>query len=138
MVELQTAIWTLRQKGELYKACIRSVLVYGAECWAMRAQDLRRLISTERRMLRFMCGVSLSNRVGSSEVRQRLGVESIEDWIRCQRLRWFGHVKRRDSEEEIRKVLEFKPEGISKRGRPLKRWMNVIKEQVSWRWDSSC
>ncbi|XP_046858677.1 uncharacterized protein LOC124452133 [Xenia sp. Carnegie-2017] len=32
---------SLKQKGELYKACVRSVLGYGAECWAPKAKDLR-------------------------------------------------------------------------------------------------
>ncbi|XP_046841875.1 uncharacterized protein LOC124435990 [Xenia sp. Carnegie-2017] len=45
---------SLKQKGVLYKACIRSVLGYGAECWAPKAEDLRRLASTERRMFRMI------------------------------------------------------------------------------------
>ena len=28
---------SLRMKGVVYKACVRSVLMYGAETWAMKA-----------------------------------------------------------------------------------------------------
>ena len=39
-------------KGVVYKACVRSVLMYGAETWAMKAGVFQSLQSTERKMLR--------------------------------------------------------------------------------------
>ena len=41
----------LRMKGVVYKACVLSVLTYGAETWAMKAGVFQRLRATERRML---------------------------------------------------------------------------------------
>ena len=32
-----------RIKGRIYSACVQSVLIYGAETWAMKADDLRSL-----------------------------------------------------------------------------------------------
>ena len=96
---------SLKHKGELYKACVRSVLVYGAECWALKAEDMRKLESTKRRMLIMMCGVTLMDRVRSEDIRERVGVECIESWVRRQRLRWFGHVERREEGVEIRKIV---------------------------------
>ena len=95
----------LKHKRELYKACLRSVLVYGAECWALKAEDMRKLESTEKRMLRMMCGVTLMDRLRSEDIRERVGVECIESWVRQQRLRWFGHVERREERVEIRKIM---------------------------------
>ena len=105
---------SLIQKGNLYKACVRTVLGYGAECWALKAEEVRRLVSTERRMLRMMCGVSLKDKVRSSEIGERIGVECIETWMRRQRLRWFGHVKRREEDVEIRKLMELKFVGVGR------------------------
>ena len=34
---------SLRMKGALYKACVRSVLMYGAETWAMKVGVFQRL-----------------------------------------------------------------------------------------------
>ena len=39
--------------------------------------------------------------------------------LRQKRLRWFGHIVRRDEEVEIKKVFELKI-GHRKRGRPVK------------------
>ena len=36
-----------RIKGRIYSACVQSVLIYGTETWAMKADDLRSLERTE-------------------------------------------------------------------------------------------
>ena len=51
-----------RIKGRIYSACVQSVLIYGTETWAMKADDLRSLERTECMMVRWMCGVSLKDR----------------------------------------------------------------------------
>ena len=40
--------------------------------------------------------------------------------MKQKRLRWFGHIVKRDEEVEIKKVLELKIEGRRKTGRPVK------------------
>ena len=45
-----------RIKGRIYSACVQSVLIYGTETWAMKADDLRSLERTERMMVRWMMG----------------------------------------------------------------------------------
>ena len=40
-----------------------------------------------------------------------VGVDNLEEHLRQKRLRWFGHIVRRDEEVEIKKVLELKIEG---------------------------
>ena len=49
-------------KGKIFRACVQSVLIYGTETWAMKAEDLRSLERTESMMVRWMCGVSLKDR----------------------------------------------------------------------------
>jgi len=46
----------LKMKGIMYKKYVRNVLSYGAECWAMKVEDVRRMKSTEMRMLCMICG----------------------------------------------------------------------------------
>ena len=59
-----------RIKGRIYSACVQSVLIYGTETWAMKADDLRSLEKTEHMMVRWMCGVSLKDRKRSEDLCQ--------------------------------------------------------------------
>ena len=111
---------SLRMKGVMYKACVHSMLTYGAESWAMKAAVFQRLQTTERRMLRMICGVTLKDMFESSVIASRVGVNDLEEHLRQKRLRWFGHIARREEEVEIKKMFELKMEGRRKRGRPVK------------------
>ena len=48
-------------------------------------------------------------------------------------MRWFGHIVSKHEEVEIKKVLELKIEGRRKRGRPVKRWIDVVEEDMKKR-----
>ena len=110
----------MRMKSVVYKACVRSMLTYGAETWAMKAGVFQRLRATERRMLRMICGVTLKDMVENTVIASRVGVNDLEEHLRQKRLRWFGHTVRRDEKVEIKKVFELKIEGQKKRDRPVK------------------
>ena len=45
-------------------------------------------------------------------------------------MRWFGNIARRDEEVEIKKVFELKIEGRRKKGRPVKRWIDVVEANM--------
>ena len=42
---------SLRMKGKIYKTCVRTVMVYGSETWAVRVEDMYRLERAERVMV---------------------------------------------------------------------------------------
>ncbi len=48
-------------------------------------------------------------------------------------LRWFGHIERMGYEEFVKKVYLGSIEGTNRRGRPLGRWEDRVKEYVSER-----
>ncbi|XP_048488766.1 uncharacterized protein LOC125491268 [Plutella xylostella] len=53
----------IKIKGKIYKSVIRPVMLYGAECWATKVCDEKRMHVTEMRMLRWMCGVTRKDRI---------------------------------------------------------------------------
>ena len=70
----------LRQKKggyTLYRSCVQSVMVYAGETWAVRAEEGQRMERNENVMLRWMCGVTLRDKVPTVEPRGRLGIEGV-------------------------------------------------------------
>jgi len=50
--------------------------------------------------------------------------------MRRRLLQWYGHVHRRDREEDIIMVAEMKIQRNKKRGRLKKRLMNTVKDDI--------
>ena len=121
---------SLKLKGKIYKACVRSVMVYGSETWPMKVEDMQRLERAERMMVRWMCGVSLKDKVSSEELLSRLGVESVYDIVRRGRLRWFGHVERKPNEDWVKRCQSLEVAGKAGRGRGRKTWLECVKHDM--------
>jgi hypothetical protein len=80
-------------------------------------------------MIRWMCGVSLIDKKTSSELRDRVGVETIGEVCR-RRLRWFEHVKRKGDNDLVRKCTEFVVDGKRPMGRPRRTWWDVVRDDM--------
>ena len=65
----------------VYKACFRSVLMYGAETWVMKVGVFSKLRATERRMLTMMCKVALNDKVESTVTALRVGMDNLEELL---------------------------------------------------------
>ena len=59
-----------------------------------------------------MCGVSLKDRKRSDELLSRLGIECVEKKIQRGRLRWFGHVERKNEEDWVKKCTKLNVDGM--------------------------
>jgi len=59
-----------------------------------------------------------------------LELAPVTSFIKGQRIQWLGHIMRRGEDETVRVVLEWKPQGKSPRGRPRKRWIDVVEEDL--------
>ncbi|VFQ63202.1 unnamed protein product [Cuscuta campestris] len=92
-----------RMKGKFYRSVVRPAMLYGAECWAVKKTHVRRLHAAEMRMLRWMCGKTRLDRISNEVIRRQVGMAPVEDKLREARLRWFGHVRRRDVDAPVRR-----------------------------------
>ena len=61
----------------------------------------------EMRMVRWMCGVKLKDRVSNEELRERLGIVDITSLLQQNRLRWYGHVLQKDNNDWVKKCMEY-------------------------------
>ena len=95
--------------------------------WKFYAIVVVALQRAEMRMVRWMCGVKLKDRLPSKELRERLGVDDIALILQQNRLRWYGHVLRKDDDDWVNKCMEYEVEGLRPRGRPKRTWREVVR-----------
>jgi hypothetical protein len=75
----------VKNRSGVYVACIRSVMLYGAESWPLTARLENILRCCYRRMLSYMAGVRWEDSVSSGEMARRCGVEELEVELRRRR-----------------------------------------------------
>ena len=105
-------------KGKFYRAAIRPALLCGTECWPVKKIFEHKMKVKEMRMIRWMCGDTLMDRIRNQEFRYKLGVASISRKMHENRLRLFGHVQRKTFDTPVRRVESIIVEGKRSRGRP--------------------
>lgn len=119
----------LKNRALAYKIYIRSTLTYGSETWALTEKDKDALNRTELRMLRWMMGDSNHDK-SEKYIREATNVESIIEVISQHRLKWFGHISRMQDHNWIKKCLSLNVDGKRGRGRPAKRWIDLINKDM--------
>nr|KYP34423.1 Retrovirus-related Pol polyprotein LINE-1 [Cajanus cajan] len=111
----------LKLKGKFYRTAVRPAILYGTECWAAKGKHENKLHVAEMRMLRWMCGHTIKDRIRNECIRESVGVALIVEKLVESRLRWFGHVWRRPADAPVRRVDEMEATvGARRRGRPRK------------------
>ena len=121
---------SLKAKGILYTACVRSVMMYGSETWALKEEDIRRTSSTDMQMVRWMCQVTLRKKKLSELLRDRLGITKVLDMLLQKRLRWYGHVERMDKENPVKRCRSMEVSGVRGKGRPCKIWNQLVNDDL--------
>ena len=81
-------------------------------------------------MVRWMNGVSLKEHWLNEALRETFGIETVSNVLRRNGLKWLGYVLRKGDKDWVKKCLGFNVEGKRNRGRPRKRWMDVVKEDI--------
>jgi hypothetical protein len=83
------------------------------------------------RMLRWCCGHTRRDRVRNDDIRDMVGVASIEKKLIQHRLRWFGHVQWRPPEAPVRSGVLKRADNVkSGRGRPKLTWEESVKRDL--------
>ena len=97
-------------------------MVYGLETVAVTKKQVEEMEVTEMKMPRFAMGVMRKDKIRNEYIRSTVKVERLGLKMREGRLRWYGHVIRRDQDYVGRKMMEMKLPGKRRRGRPKRRF----------------
>ena len=105
-------------------------MVYGLETVAVTKKQVEEMEVAEMEMLRFPMGVTRKGQIRNEYIRSTVKVERLEMKMREGRLRWYGHVIRRNQEYVGRKMMKMELPGKRKRGRPKRRFSDIVKEDM--------
>ena len=104
----------VKNKANVYGTVVRLALVWGMETWALRKARENKLEVTEIKMLRWMCGVTKVGEMGNERIRGTTKVGEIAKKVEERRLKWYGHVMRREEHYVGRRAMEMKVQGRRK------------------------
>ena len=92
-------------KAALYQAIVMTVMLYNAEVWPIKKQDLQTLESAHFRMAKRMLGRDHDEHISREQVFAETGLPRIADYITQKRLRWVGHALRRNDTDRSRQAV---------------------------------
>ena len=81
--------------------------MYGLETVAVTKKQVKEMEVAEMKMLRFAMGVTRKDKIRNEYIRSTVKVKQLGTKMREGRLRWYGHVMRRDQEYVGRKMMEM-------------------------------
>ena len=138
MQSLSKPLWRHRHisqntKLRIYNSCVLSVLLYGAETWAVNPTLESRIDGFDSRALRRIEGIHWTQHVSNEEVRRRTRQPPASALAAQRRVRWLGHILRSPPEHPTRAILEFDPAAAGwrrPRGAPRTRWLDVLAQDL--------
>ena len=110
---------------------VRPAMLHGSKIWPVKKAETDRLHRAEMTMVQWMCGSCLKTRISSTELRTKLGgITPITEVARRRRLRWYGHVMRRENDNWLRKACDLEVSGKACVGRPTQSWSSVVNDDI--------
>jgi hypothetical protein len=117
-------------KMQIYKIVIRPVTMYGLETWTLTKSDKNSLRIFERKILRKIYELVQEGDTWriryNEELNRFIKWEDIVKFIKAQRIRWLGHVKKLEAGAMPRRMMEGRPFTGRRKGRPCLRWMDDV------------
>jgi len=114
--ELMTRSLSRKIKKRIIKSLVWTIVLYGAETWTMRKEDVKRLEAFEMWVWRRMEKIPWTDKITNKEVLERIGEERhLVSTVVMRKKKWIGHVIRGQSLMKF--VMEGRMEGKRPRGR---------------------
>lgn len=109
---------------KIYNTLALPSLLYGSEIWTLKKKDMNRIKATEMKFFRRTAGYTLLDRKRNEEILEQLEVESVEEKISRYKFNWLDHVRRMENSRIPKIMMQYKPRGHRRPGRPLRRLLD--------------
>jgi hypothetical protein len=126
-----------KSKLQIYQTLVRPAVTYACETWVLKENIKSKLRVFERKVLKRIYGPTKESdgtwRIESNdELNRLLGNKNIINYIKAQRLAWFGHVHRMSDNSMVKKcIYEWAPALTRSIGRPKNRWEDDVKSNIT-------
>ncbi|KAK2154488.1 hypothetical protein NP493_2181g00005 [Ridgeia piscesae] len=107
--------YTTKTKIRLYNSNVKSILLYGSECWRVVKGDMAKVDAFHNRCLRKICRIFWPNKISNVDLCKKTGCNSAVLEIKRRRLRWLGHVLRMPQDSIPKVALRWTPPRKRKR-----------------------
>ena len=107
---------------KFYRTIIRLLLLYGSKLWAFGKDHSRMMGIAELQMLSWISRYTLRDKIQNEDIRKVLEVANIEEKMKDNHLRWFGHVQQYGICELVTKIESWSSRDL-KRGEEDQRWL---------------
>ena len=94
-----------KTKSRLYLAIILSLMLYNAEIWTIKKQDMKALEGAHFRMIRSMMTISDEVHFTKTDLLNQFNLPTIAGYITQKRMRWVGHALRRNDRDRSKKAV---------------------------------
>ena len=122
----------IRLKGKVHKSVVRPAMTYGLEAAPRKETGEKRLDVAEMKMLRWMSGVTLRDKVRKIHIRESVNMIDVSNKVQEALMIWFGHIMRREDEEHhvAKEVMSIEVEGTRRISRPKVRWRDCVENDM--------
>ncbi|XP_067001635.2 LINE-1 retrotransposable element ORF2 protein isoform X1 [Anabrus simplex] len=124
-------------KLSLHRSVFRPTLLYGSESWVDSGYLIHKLEVTDMKVARMIAGTNRWEQwqegTRNEEIKANLGMNSMDEAVRINRLRWWGHVRRMEEDWLPRRIMDSVMEGKRSRGRPRRRWLDSVSNDLKIR-----
>ena len=119
-----------KTKLKLYNSNVKSVLLYGSECWRIIQSDFNKLAAFHNTCLRKICKIFWPNKITNKDLYQLTSQRDIREEIKIRKWKWIGHVFRREKNNISKVSMRWTPAGKRKRGRPKETWRRTVESEL--------
>ena len=103
-----------KSKLKLHWSAIRPIVVYGCETWVPNESVIQKLSLFERKILRKIFGsTKAANGVWriktNKELDELIKHRNIINYVKAQRMSWFGHINRIPETCIVKRIHKWKP-----------------------------
>jgi len=127
-------------------------VTYASETWVLKENIIQKLPVFERKILRGIFGPVKENQIwrikNNEELDKLIKHENIVNYVKGQRLSWFGHVQRMPETGAAKKIFKWNLLTTRPRGRPkhrkkdiiqdlgqmkIKNWITCVQDAAKWK-----